>query len=202
MCNVGAIDPYIDLWLREKQSANFSWQSLLDFFNPNSTIINLCLWQLKRIMVEFWAFNVTLKSIAVNGSCHSSNWSVTFKQKKAFLSSQKVAETIKHTYTRESQKTFITLRKCTDSEFFIIRFYFCFVLLLFLFCFNTVFENLWNCKSNMGQVADFIQTSKAGSVIKINWIVLFRVVAIVSGGGTDDKPFHELARAETAKATK
>lgn len=81
------MDPCTDLGLREKVSANFSWQSLLDFFNSNSTTINLCLWQLKRIMVEFGAFNVILKSIAVNGSCHSSNWSVTFKQKKAFLSS-------------------------------------------------------------------------------------------------------------------
>lgn len=76
-----------DLCLWEKQHTNFSWQSFLDSFSPNSTIINLCLWQLKRIMVEFGAFNVTLKSIVVNGSCHSLNWSVTFKQKKAFLTS-------------------------------------------------------------------------------------------------------------------
>lgn len=87
-----------DLCLWEKQHTNFSWQSFLDSFSPNSTIINLCLWQLKRIMAEFGAFNVTLKSIVVNGSCHSLNWSVTFKQKKAFLTSEKIAETIKQTH--------------------------------------------------------------------------------------------------------
>lgn len=68
---------------------------------------------------------------------------------------------------------------------------------LFFFClvfFNGVFKNTWNCKSNIGQLADFIQTSKTGLCHKnklncpswhggdSEWCW---------GGGTEDKPLHE-----------